>query len=279
MGSHFTIRPFSTIEEFKECVRFQEEAWGEGFSERVAVAILKVSQRIGGIAAGAYDVDGGLAGFVFGMTGVQDGQIVHWSDMLAVRPGLQDTGLGLRLKAYQRNELMSRGITRMRWTFDPLEAKNAHFNLNKLGAVAGEYVQDMYGRTGSPLHEGIGTDRFVPTWAMDSPRVIERLVEGRAGPDPSGDEGVTPTFPVLREGRLNVPGDPDLAIDTDRVLVPIPDSIQALRDASLEAAVRWRTATRSVLSTYLDRGFEAREFYRRDGYGDYLLVRQDPGTS
>ena len=273
MGSHFTIRPFASLAEFKECVRFQEETWGEGFSERVPVAILKVSQRLGGIAAGAYDAEGCLEGFVFGMTGVLEGQVVHWSDMLAVRPELQDTGLGTRLKAYQREELVSRGVMRMHWTFDPLEAKNAHFNLNKLGAVADEYVQDMYGRTDSPLHRGIGTDRFVPTWAMNSPRATERLVEGRAGPEPGADQGAKRTFAVQREGDLDVPGEPDLAIDADRLLVPIPDSIQALRDASLEAALRWRTATRSVLPTYLERGFAAREFYRRDGYGEYLLER------
>ncbi len=274
MGSHFTIRPFSSIEELKECVRFQEETWGEGFSERVAAAILKVSQRLGGIAAGAYDAEGGLAGFVFGMTGVEQGRIVHWSDMLAVRSELQDTGLGTRLKAYQRDELVSRGITRMYWTFDPLEAKNAHLNLNKLGAVAGEYVQDMYGQTDPPLHRGLGTDRFVPTWAMDSPRVTERLVEGRTGPEPHADRGAKLLFPVQREGGLDLPGEPDLAIDADRLLVPIPDSIQVLRDASLEAALRWRATTRSVLSEYLERGFEAREYYRRDGWGEYLLVSQ-----
>jgi predicted GNAT superfamily acetyltransferase len=272
MSSDFTIRPFASIEDFKECVRFQDEIWGEGFSERVAVAVLKVSQRIGGIASGAYDDQGSLAGFVFGMTGVQEGQIVHWSDMLAVRPELQDTGLGTRLKAYQRDELLSRGITRMHWTFEPLEAKNAHLNFNKLGAVAGEYAQDMYGGTDSPLHRGIGTDRFVATWVMGSPRVIERLVEGRPGPVLGGDEGARQAFPVRREGGLDLPGEADLAIEADRLLVPIPTSIQALRDASLEAAVRWRAVTRSVLTTYLERGFEARELYRRDGYGEYLLV-------
>ena len=273
MGSHFTIRPFDSTAEFKECVRFQEETWGEGFSERVPAAILKVSQRLGGIAAGAYDAEGDLAGFVFGMTGVQDGQVVHWSDMLAVRPELRDTGLGTRLKAYQREELVSRGVMRMHWTFDPLEAKNAHFNLNKLGAVVGEYVRDMYGRTDSPLHRGIGTDRLVTTWAMDSPRVTARLVEGRPGPDPGADEGAKRTFTVQLEGDLDVPGEPDSAIDADRLLVPIPDSIQALRDASLEAALRWRTATRSILPAYLERGFEARDFYKRDGWGEYLLER------
>ena len=233
-----------------------------------------MSQRLGGIAAGAYDAEGGLAGFVFGMTGVQAGEIVHWSDMLAVRPELQDAGLGTRLKAYQRDELLSKGITRMHWTFDPLEARNAHLNLNRLGAVASEYVEDMYGRTDSPLHEGIGTDRLVPTWAMDSPRVLERLVAGHVGPAPDADEGAQQAFALHQEGGLELPSDPDLAIDADRLLVPIPHSIQALRDRSLEAALRWRSATRLALSTYLERGFEAREYYRRDGYGEYLLERK-----
>jgi chorismate synthase len=273
VSSQFTIRPFASIEEFKECILLQEEIWGEDFSERVAVAILKVSQRLGGIASGAFDAEGTLVGFVFGMTGVQAGEIVHWSDMLAVRPEFENSGLGTHLKAYQREELLSRGITRMHWTFDPLEAKNAYLNLNKLGAVANEYVEDMYGRTESPLHRGIGTDRFVPTWTMDSARVLARLVGGRPGPEPDGDRGAEPTFSVRRESGLNLPGDPDLEIEADRLLVPIPASIQEIRDSSVEAALRWRTATRSVLTTYVDRGFEAREFYRRDGWGEYLLVR------
>ena len=273
MGSDLTIRPFETIEEFQDCVRFQEEIWGTGFSERVAVAILKVSQRLGGIAAGAYDESGELAGFVYGMTGVESGEVVHWSDMLAVRPELQNAGLGVRLKAYQRDRLLAMGITRMHWTFDPLESKNAHVNLNKLGAVAREYVQDMYGQTDSPLHRGIGTDRFVPTWTLDSERVVQRLVEGQSGPEVGADEGAPPAFGVAREGGILVPGEADLTLEGSRILVPIPSSVQELKSESLEAAVRWRHATRAVLSCYLDRGYEVRELYRRQHHSEYLLVR------
>lgn len=273
MGSEFTIRPFETIEEFQDCVRFQEETWGTGFSERVAVAILKVSQRLGGIAAGAYDESGKLAGFVYGMTGVESGEVVHWSDMLAVRPELRDTGLGARLKAYQRDRLLLMGITRVHWTFDPLESKNAHLNLNKLGAVAREYVQDMYGQTDSPLHEGIGTDRLVPTWTLDSERVVQRLVEGRPGPEVGADEGAVHALALVRDGGLLLPGEPELSLDASRILVPIPSSIQELKSESLEAAVRWRHATRAVLSCYLDRGYEVRELYRRGQHSEYLLVR------
>ena len=87
--------------------------------------------------------------------------------------------------------------------------------------------------------------------------------------------GAKRTFAVQREGGLDLPGGARISrLTLDRLLVPIPQSIQAVRDASLEAALRWRTATRSVLSTYLERGFEAREFYRRDGWGEYLLVSE-----
>ena len=271
MGSQCTIRPFETTEEFTECVRFQEETWGNRFSDRIPVAILKVSQRLGGIAAGAYDDDGGLLGFVFGMTGVQAGEVVHWSDLLAVRPGLRDAGLGARLKAYQREVLLAIGVTRVYWTFDPLESKNGHLNLNKLGAVAGEYVRDMYGQTDSPLHRGIGTDRLVPTWTLDSDRVIERMVEGRSGPEVGADADAMRVFDVKKEGGLDLPGEPDLTLEAPRLLVPVPTSIQVIQDVSLEAAARWRRATRSALSTYLDRGYEARELYRRSASSEYLL--------
>ena len=120
MSGSYSIRPFSTIEEYRACVDLQEETWGHGFSERVSPAILKVSQMLGGVAAGAYDRDGHLVGFVYGMTGVRDGEVVHWSDMLAVKRGLRDTGLGRKLKAHQREVLLARDVTKMHWTFDPL---------------------------------------------------------------------------------------------------------------------------------------------------------------
>ena len=75
-----------------------------------------------------------MLGFVFGMTGVQDGRLVHWSDLLAVRPEARDRGLGRRLKLYQRSLVAELGVTRMLWTYDPLVARNAHLNLNALGA-------------------------------------------------------------------------------------------------------------------------------------------------
>ncbi|MCG6986678.1 MAG: hypothetical protein LJF06_00610 [Gemmatimonadetes bacterium] len=293
-GGH-TIRPLAGPEELKACVALQEETWGVGFSERVPPALLKVAQMLGGVAAGAWSADGTLDGFVFGMTGVRDGEVVHWSDMLAVRRGIRDQGVGTSLKAYQRQVLLERGVRRMFWTFDPLQARNAHINFTKLGIVVREYVHDMYGETDSPLHRGIGTDRFVALWLMDSERVAARLAGGERGPgrgevrgvpvalgeaevSPAGQEGAgaarssgaraqgpPPTRGIPR------PGAPVLGLSDARLRVAIPADVSRVMAASMDLAVAWRKATRSVLTHYLERGYEVRELVRGERTSDYLL--------
>src|SRR4051812_47142088 len=91
--SEIEIRPLRTLDELRACVALQRETWGDEFTDVVPVSILKVSQRIGGVAAGAFDTDNNLLGFVYGLTGVENGRIVHWSDMLAVRPETRNLGL------------------------------------------------------------------------------------------------------------------------------------------------------------------------------------------
>ena len=271
----YTIRPFRDITELRACVALQEETWGHGFSERVAPAILKVSQILGGVAAGAYDPQGKLTGFVFGMTGVKDGETVHWSDMLAVRRGARDTGLGKRLKAYQRQFLLERGIEKMFWTFDPLQSRNAYLNYSKLGIVAREYARDMYGQTDSPLHRGIGTDRLIALWLLASSRVEHRVSGAERGPeladvrdDPQALGAVEPSHDLVR------PGDPVLDLDAPRVRVAIPADISNLMTRSTDLAVAWREATRAALTHYLDRGYEVQELVRCGRTSEYLLSRE-----
>jgi len=163
------LRELRTQAEYAACVRLQRETWGANFSQTVPPAILQVAQKVGGVCGGAFD-DGELIGFVFGITGIQNGQPVHWSDMLAVRASYRDQGIGAKLKWYQRRVLLERGVTRMLWTFDPLQTKNAHLNFALLGVIAREYVVDMYGQTDSPLHAA-GTDRLIAIWEMASARV------------------------------------------------------------------------------------------------------------
>ncbi len=268
----YTIRSFETIDEFRECVDLQEETWGQGFSERVPPAILKVSQILGGVSAGAYAADGGLVGFVFGMTGLRGGELVHWSDMLAVREEARDSGLGTKLKAYQRDRVMELGVKRMHWTFDPLQSRNAYLNFAKLGIVVREYARDMYGQTDSPLHRGIGTDRMIPLWLLESERVARRL-EGTEVFTIS-DADATP-YALRGSGSSEDPAplDPVLNIDSDRLLVSIPSDVAGMLDRSAELALEWRLATRTVFTHYLAAGYEARELLRADHTSDYLLAK------
>jgi predicted GNAT superfamily acetyltransferase len=273
VSSAITIRPFSTVEEYQRCVELQEDTWGAGFSERVPSAILKVAQMLGGVSAGAYDASDALVGFVFGMTGPRKGEVVHWSDMLAVRPGVRDAGLGLRLKEYQRDAVMARGVDKMYWTFDPLQSRNAHLNIAKLGAVVRDYAPDMYGQTDSPLHRGIGTDRFVALWMLSSERVRERLESGGLAVVPAGMQDSPIALGVKSGGLHPSPDTPDLTLGNEEIRVAIPSDITALMDDEVGLAREWRSATRSVFTHYLTSGYEVRGFARGPSASYYLLAR------
>jgi predicted GNAT superfamily acetyltransferase len=270
------IRPFRSIEEFRACERLQEETWGEGFSGRVPTAILQVAQILGGVAAGAWAPDGSLVGFVFGMTGVRDGELVHWSDMLAVKRGLRDSGLGTRLKAYQRQVMLERGVSRMHWTFDPLQSRNAYMNFSKMGIVVREYAKDMYGETDSPLHRGIGTDRFIALWLMDSERVRRRMAGEERGPGSEvlGEHPAALDASPGEGGRPPTPGRVLLGMEDAVVSVAIPADISAIMMESMELAVAWRQGTRMALTHYMERGYEVRELVRGPQTSHYLLFRE-----
>ena len=144
-----TLRSLETLADFEACVELQRETWGRDFSGCVPASVLMVVHKVGGVTAGAFDEDGHLVGFVFGITGYTDGRPLHWSHMLAVREGARGSGVGVRLKLYQRELLLAGGVHTARWTFDPLVAKNAHVNLNRLGAIVTDYVENMYGDSNS----------------------------------------------------------------------------------------------------------------------------------
>jgi predicted GNAT superfamily acetyltransferase len=258
-GEGIVIRRVETQAEYEECVRIQDETWGAGFSERVPSAILKVSQYLGGVTAAAFDSEGAdarILGFVFGMTGVRDGQLVHWSDMLAVRPEARDHGIGRRLKLYQRSLVAELGVTQILWTFDPLVSRNAHLNLNALGARVTDYVPDMYGAdTGSTLHQGIGTDRFVVAWEVGG-------AAGQMGSgDVSGSAGQRGGGAGNRDGRGT------------EVVVEIPHDIQELIVVDPAAARKWRESTRPAFLRLLADGYRVAGFERSPAGGFYRLTR------
>lgn len=281
------IRPFADPEDYEACSRLQEEVWGKGFSEKVSPAILMIANRLGGLAAGAFDPRGALVGFVFGLTGIdlEKDELVHWSDMLAVRPGERDRGLGSRLKAYQREVLLGRGVERMQWTFDPLQGRNAWVNFAKLGIRTREYRPDLYGQTDSPLHRGIGTDRLVATWPMSSRRVVDRMRGDEAPPGQEEIGGVPRVLAVEEEEEaapgqddepsLPGPGPLETGRSEPRLLIPVPGDVDRMMAGNLALAVRWRRATREAFLHYFAAGYEAREFVRGDPVSHYVLDKTE----
>ena len=249
------IRPLTSISDYDEAVALQDEIWGAGFSDRVPAAILRVGQKVGGVSAAAFDENGGMLGFVFGLTGVRDGRLVHWSDMLAVRKHARGKHLGDRLKIYQRDVLRAIGVQTMLWTFDPLVARNAHFNLNRLGARVADYVPNFYGaNTGSILHGGLPTDRIVAEWDLAAD-----------APQPTGANDAVardvPRTAIMDGGKPKVI---DPLPDATRVRVPIPPDIEPVLAADAGAALAWRLATRDAIMHYLGRGYRVTAFHRGD---------------
>lgn len=273
MSDGIRVRPLTTWPELQACAALQEQVWGEDFSERVPPTVLWAARRLGGVVSGAFDPDGRLIGFVFGMTGVQGGRPVHWSDMLAVVPEYRNRGIAQRLKLHQREEALRRGVDTIYWTFDPLESKNAYLNLSRLGGVASEYWRDAYGESDSPLHRGIGTDRLIIEWPIASPRVVQRL-EGELPPPTFTDIEPLPAVNAVRPGKHGLEStEADLGLAAERIRLVIPADIQGLKAASPALAAEWRRVTRAAFETYLGKGYRAVEVVQQDDRSHYLLER------
>ena len=270
-GEPVVVRRATSLSDYAECVAIQGETWGTEFSERVPVSVLIVSQKIGGVVAVAADPAGRLLGFVFGMTGIHDGALIHWSDMLAVRPEARGCGIGERLKWYQRDLVRALGVGTMRWTFDPLVARNAGLNLGRLGARVIEYVPNMYGSgTRSPLHGTGDTDRVVVSWDL--------------APAGGGGHGAGPGSASGKVAVVNAPGADGVPVlhtipDAGAVRIAIPHDAQSIAP-SLHAA--WRRSTRDAFLGCLARGYVVTGFHRGSAQelpGYDLEQRGAPGAA
>ena len=264
------IRPLTSQSDLQACVQLQYDTWGPDFKDAVPASILHVSQLVGGVAAGAFDAADRLAGFVFGMTGVENGQIVHWSDMLAVREDARNSGIARELKEFQRREVAKVGGRVIYWTYDPLVSRNAHLNFNVFGVRVARYVRDMYGsETGSELHRGIGTDRLVVAWP-----VADNELEARRSEIAAIDaEQTALESPLLGDPDGEAHTDPPAAASRARIATPL--DIGSIQKNDPVAASRWRALMREAFERCLAAGFRVQGFKldRATNRAFYLLVR------
>src|ERR1700730_14971354 len=168
-GERMVVRKCCALEEFHACVELQREIWGEADLELEPVTMFVVASITGGQVLGAFDGER-LVGYTLALVGLRENRTYLHSHQTGVCPEYRDRGVGRMLKLFQREEALGRNIRWIEWTFDPLELKNAHFNLNRLGAICRRYVKDLYGVTTSPLHRGIPTDRLVAEGRVEPQR-------------------------------------------------------------------------------------------------------------
>ena len=261
-----TFRPFEQPDDYHACAELQRVIWGRDFSDVVPASILKISQKVGGVSAGAFAPGGQILGFVWGLTGVRDGRPFHWSHMLGVHPDARDLRLGTRLKLLQRELLLPLGIEDVEWTYDPLEARNAWLNINHLGGEIVDYVEDMYaGEMGSELAKGIGTDRFIVRWRIASDRVANALL-GTPPSNPAPFAGAQIIGLEAAEEAHPLPDEP-------RVRVEIPADIQAVKAERPDEAPLWRQSTRRAIHHYFERGYRVTAYLREGDRRFYGLER------
>lgn len=175
--SEFEIRDLTAHSDLVEAVRLQKEIWGFQEIELLPVRLFVVATKVGGQVFGAFHGTR-LIGFLLAIPGMKPGSksYLH-SHMLGVVADYQDRGVGRLLKMHQLAEARSRGIDLIEWTFDPLELKNAFFNIERLGAVVRRYVLNQYGTTTSHLHGGLPTDRCIAEWHIMTDRKPSDPVE------------------------------------------------------------------------------------------------------
>jgi predicted GNAT superfamily acetyltransferase len=249
------LRALSSLEDFDDAIGVMSATWGP--HQLLPREVITALAHSGNEPWGAFDGDG-IVGFVLGWAGVDDGGLHVHSHMLAALPDRRHRGVGFALKLAQRARALDQGIRVARWTFDPLVARNAWFNLGKLGAVADRFGRDFYGEMTDDLNRGDRADRLVVRWDLD------------VAPEPIG---VAPDVPAV----LIAAGEPDRPEpqrgawpETGQIAIEVPRDHLALRTADPELGARWRDAVAETIEAALGAGLIVSAFDR--GRSAYVLA-------
>lgn len=256
MGDEITIRRAESPADYRACQEAQRRAWGIADAGYILpIATMVGAQLHGGLVLGAFLPNGEAVGLSFAFLGRVEGRICLYSQLTGIVPGQQSRGLGHQLKQAQREYALAEGVDLIAWAFDPLQAGNARFNLDKLGATAAHYVDDMYGPRTDALNAGVPTDRLIVEWELSSSTP-------RPGPDPAETLGLPRLLESVEwPGGLRAVSGVRPA-EGPRVLLEIPDDIAGLRSLEPELADAWRRAVREGFVAAFRSGYRAVGFFR-----------------
>lgn len=259
MAEDVRIRRAATRADCDSCVLLQRAVWGLSDLEITSAIQLIATTHAGGLLHVAESPEGQAVGFAYAFPAARDGVCHLHSDMLAVLPEYQKRGVGVRLKWAQREDALARGIDLITWTYDPLQARNAHLNLRRLGAEASEFLENLYGITTSSLHHGLPTDRLLVRWALSSDRVRRIASEGEG----SATVGLPPA-PRINDVRWQagwpVSSEPRLDLEDPELLLEIPPEWDVICQKSPWVAGDWQAKVRRAFQAYLGRGYVAADF-------------------
>jgi len=238
------VRICHGIAEFEACVEVERQVWKSADIDVVPLPLFVIASETGGQVIGAFH-GAELVGFTMAIAGWRSKRPFLHSHMTAVLQGYQDQGIGRKLKLFQMEDALGRGISLVEWTFDPLVIRNAYFNFNRLGAIARRYLPNAYGITTSPLHGSLPTDRLVAEWHLKSARV-RRILSGK------------PADATVRPGRR-------------AIRITVPSDADCLRNSDPQMARELQSNLRAEFLKWFAKGYAATAIARGQSGMDYIL--------
>lgn len=243
-NSTISIEICSELDDARHCVDLQRTIWEDSEEDLTPSAIFIVANKIGGQVLIARDRENPV-GFTLAFPGFHGNMRYLHSHIVGVLPEYQNRGLGRQLKCKQRELALEKGISKIEWTFDPLAMRNAFFNIVRLGAVMRRFYPDLYGRTQSPLHRGLPTDRLVAEWQLDSARVESALSGSPLKPSDSAKQ------------------------------IVVPAEMETWRASNAPEAAHVQAKLKDEFQQRLAEGFAVTGFRIEDGNGIYLLEQHE----
>ncbi len=290
--SEIEIRPLTRLAEMEEVEEIQRVVWTRDEREVIPAHVFHAMQYNGAAVHGAFAGEK-MVGFTMAVLATVEGldhridqvaaaRLKMFSVIAGVLPGYRDQGVGYQLKLAQRDFALRIGVRMISWTFDPLESRNARFNIGKLGAVCRRYVRNFHGEM-SGLNAGLETDRFDVEWWVTSNRVKSRVAQERK---PLSLQSLLAGGAILvnestfSSAGLPVPPPNYINHPSNLMLVEIPADFQALKQQDFPLALRWREHTRDLFEKLFDSGFLVTDTVRyEDEEGHersfYLLTFED----